>query len=374
MNQLLKAYFFIPSGFKNFIENGFEGWGTLFFLYFLFALIFTRETAPDFKIGTFIFLQPLMILLLLAMLSTTAALILGAKEPLIKGIRLTALCLPPIGLTFYFIAEKSPLVFFAAYPILLFIYGSAFLGPKMKILNIAAGTITISLVLSLSYLFGVTSDNWFGQRLAFNGYKVELSLATTFDRNEYKIYKFLVLSTPDLGHIPQAEEIADSLRIRLPAVREALVKLDRKGCIVYSADGEIRYAYPWSAYNQGYRVFVEKTPDADSGRAVYAASALHSLAVAALFPNARIKILTHVRDTGEGLIIELDNQQIDLINRPQVQVYKSNVVSEIEFYSSPSGAKFSYPGRFDSTRLLSLDRAIAVANDLMRSNSAGVFE
>jgi hypothetical protein len=374
MNQLIKAYFFIPSGFRKFIENGFEGWGILFFLYFLFALIFTRETAPDFKIGVFIFLQPLAILFLMAVLSTIAALIVGAKEPLIKGIRLTALCLPPISLTFYFMAIESPLVFFAVYPILLFIYGSAFLGPRLKILNITAGIITIGLALSLSYLFGITADNWFGQRLTFDGYKVELSRATTFDRNEYRIYRFLVLSPPDLGHIPQAEEIADSLKIKLTAVREALVKLDGKGCIVYSADGEIRYAYPWSAYNQGFKVIVEKTPDADSGQAVYAASALHSLAVAALFPNARIKILTHIRDTGDGLIIEINDQQIDLVNRPQVQVYKSNVISEIEFYSSPSGAKSSYRGRFDSTRLLSLDRAIAVANELMRNNSAGVFE
>jgi hypothetical protein len=374
MNQLLKAYFFIPSGFRNFIENGFEGWGTLFFLYLLFALIFTRETAPDFKIGIYIFLQPLVILLLLAMLSTISALIMGAKEPLIKGIRLTALCLPPIGLTFYFIAERSPLVFFAVYPILLFIYGSAFLGPKIKILNAFAGTITIALVLTLSYIFGVISDDWFGQQLIFDGYKIELTQSMSFGRNETKIYKYLLYSTPKLGHIPQADEIADSLKINPAAVQNALIKLDEKGCIVLGADKEIHYAYPWSTYNQGYKIFVEKTPEADSARPVYAASALHSLAVAALFPDARIRILAHLRDTGDGLIIELQNQQIDLVNRPQVQIYKSNVVSEIEFYSSPSGAKLNYPGRFDSTRLLSLDRAVEVANELMRTNSAGMFE
>jgi hypothetical protein len=326
MNQLLKAYILIPSGFKKFIENGFEGWGTLFFLYLLFALLFARQTAPDVKIGTYIFLQPLMILVLLAILTTITALIVGAKEPLIKAIRLTALCLPPIGLTFYFLAEKSPLVYFAAYPILLFIYGSAFLGPHNKIINMVSGIITIALSLVLAYIFAVTSDRWFNQDLTFSGYKMELTRAALLNRQEAKIYKFLILSTPRLGHIPQVNEIADSLKINSTRIQASLVILDEKGCIILGADGEIRYAYPWSRYDHGYEIFIGNSEGSYLESPVYAASALHALAVGALFPDCRIKILTRVRDTGESLMIELYKNQVSLVNRPQVQVYKSNVV------------------------------------------------
>ncbi len=184
MNQLIKAYFFIPSGFRNFIENGFEGWLSLFFLYLIFSLILAREAAHSLMAGVFIFTQPIAILIILSILSTACALIVGAKEPLIKGFRLAALCLPPIAVILYLIAKKSVLVFCGAYPILLFIYGSAFLGSKHKIINAVSGAVTVALAMVLSYFFAVTSDKWFGQEFVFDGIRAELSERPSYDRNE----------------------------------------------------------------------------------------------------------------------------------------------------------------------------------------------
>ncbi len=373
MNQLIKAYFFIPSGFKNFIENGFEGWLSLFFLYLVFSLLLAREASHSLMSGIFIFTQLIAILIILSILSISSALAVGAREPLIKGFRLTALCLPPIAFILYLMAKQSVLVFCGAYPIILFIYGSAMLGPKHRIVNAASGAITIALAIVLSYLFAVTSDIWFDQKFVLDGIRAELTEMPSYDRNEARIYKFLILLTPDLGYIPQSDEIADSLKMDRARVQNTLVKLDEKGSIVLGADREIRYAYPWAMYDQGFEVFIENHPGGGTGRPVFAASALHALASAAIFKDTKIRVISHLRDTGERLFIELINQQISQTNHPEAQIYKSDIFSEMEFYSSPSGAKSSYRGRFDSTRLLSLDRALIVAGDQMRQNTAGLF-
>jgi hypothetical protein len=373
MNQAIKAYFFIPSGFKNYIDRGFEGWGSFYFLYFIFIALLTYENATGLKFGAYIFLQPLFFLILLLILSTTAAFIAGAKETHIKAKRLTGLCLPPIGLTIFFIARKSLLTFIAVYPALLFIYGAAFLNPDKKFLNALLGFVTLALTVVIFYFFAISSVKWFGQELTFDGFKANLSQIRTFTKNEETIYRFLLFSPPTLGYIPQADEIADSLKLDRARVQNALLKLDDRGCIVLGADREIRYAYPWAMYDHGYKVLVEDPLTNSPAKPVYAASALHALSAATLFKNADIQIQSKLRDTGGILIIDINNGQIDSSNHPEAQVYKSDIISEIEFYSSPTGAKASYRGRYDSTRLLSLSRAVSVAGELMRERAPGIL-
>ncbi len=373
MNQAIKAYFFIPSGFRNYIENGFEGWGSFFFLYLAFGALFSYEAATNLKSGIYIFLITFALLFVLAILSTAGAFVLGAKEPLIRAMRLTGLCLPLIGLTIYFIARKSLLSYFGIYPIIIFIYGSAFLKPDKKILNALVGMVTIALTLGLTFLFSMTSDKWFGQQLAFDGYKAELTAIPIFKGNEAKVYRHLLLETPRLGHIPQADEIADSLKIDRARVQNALLKLDDMGCIVLGADREIRYAYPWALYYQGYKVLIDDNKGNPLSEPIYAASALHALSVAALFKDSKITIFSHLSDNGDAIFIKLSKGQIDTTNHPEAQVYKSDIFSEIEFYSSPASAKASYRGRFESTRLLSLDRAVMVASDMIRDKTQGLF-
>jgi hypothetical protein len=373
MYRMIKAYFFIPSGMKSYIEHGFEGWGIFYFIYFGFCGLLSYEAGTSLQIGLYLFLQTLALLALLVIFSSGYAFIMGAKEPLIKALRLVGLCLPPIGLIIFFLTRKSLLVFFAFYPILLFIYGSAFVG-RRRLLNAAVGMITIAVIAAGGYSFARVSDRWFGLDLAFDGYKAELSRAQIFGKDESKIYRYLLFSTPDLGHIPQADEIADSLRLDGARVQDALLKLDEKGCIVLGADREIRYAYPWAMYDQGYEVLIQKTGGTATGHSVYAASALHALSAANLFRDCTVRILGRLSDTGEMLVIEIKQGQIGSTNHPEAQIYKSEIQSQMEFYSSPAGAKASYRGRYDSTRLLSLDRAIVVAYEDLQKIAPGIIQ
>jgi hypothetical protein len=373
MFKAIKAYFFIPSGMKSYIEQGFEGWGLFYFIYVGFCALLVYEASASVKIGIYMGLQSLALLFLLVILSTSCAFVLGAKEPLIKAMRLVGLCLPPIALTIMFMARKSLLTFLGIFPILLFVYGSAFLGVNRKMLGVLAGMITITLIIGLSFLIARSSDKWFGQELTFDGYKAELTKAPIFGRDESKIYRYLLFSTPELGHIPQADEIADSLRLDPAKVQNALLMLDEKGCIVLGADREIRYAYPWAMYDQGYEILIEKEDGTASTRPVFAASAFHALSAAALFGDNKIRILGRINDTGEMLVIEINKGQIGSTNHPEAQIYKSDIFSEMEFYSSPAGAKSSYRGRYDSTRLLSLDRAVVVAGDYMKGIARGIL-
>ncbi|HBC47793.1 MAG TPA: hypothetical protein DEO84_04065 [candidate division Zixibacteria bacterium] len=373
MFKAIKAYFFIPSGMRNYIEHGFEGWGLFYFIYVGFCALLIYEASASVKVGIYRGLQSLAFLFLFVILSTICAFILGAKEPAIKAMRLVGLCLPTIVLTILFMARKSPLTFLGIYPIMLFVYGSAFLGLNRKILGVLAGMITITLVIGLTYLFSDSSDKWFGQELTIDGYKAELTKAPIFNRDESKIYRYLLYSSPKLGHIPQADELADSLRLDPVKIQNALLKLDEKGCIVLGADREIRYAYPWAMYDQGYEILIEKEDGSESTRPVFAASAFHALSAATLFGNKKIRILGRINDTGEMLVIEIDKGQIGSTNHPEAQIYKSDIFSEMEFYSSPAGAKSSYRGRYDSTRLLSLDRAVVVAGDYMKGIARGIL-
>jgi hypothetical protein len=373
MNPAVKAHFLIPSGFREFLDKGFDGWQFVFLFYTILSGIIAFESTSSWKIGIYIFLQPVFSMLILCILSTVAALILGAKEPLIKGLRLTGLCLPSLGLTFIFLSDKSPLVYIAAYSVILFIYGSAFVGSKSKILNAVIGIVVIGSAGLVSYIQATTIDKWFDQELTFDGYKAQLSTIPAFNKNEMKVYSFLLKSTPQLGHIPQVDEMSDSLSIKKDIIRNTLMSLDEKGAIVVGADFEIRYAYPWAAYDNGYRVTIQQAPGAAIWQPVYAASALHALAAISLFKNAHIWIRSQLYDTGEPLTIEIQNGQIIRSNHPEVQIYKSDIISEIEFYSSPSGAKSNYRGRFDATHLLNLERGIIVADEMIRNKAAGLL-
>jgi hypothetical protein len=186
------------------------------------------------------------------------------------------------------------------------------------------------------------------------------------------VYRFLLAATPHLGYIPQVDEIADSLRIGRVEVRNALMMLDQKGRIVLGADSEIRYAYPWASFDNGHDVLIRWHADSAAVR-TRAASALHALAVPLIIGDAEVRILSRLRDTGQIIEIRICEGRIDTTNFPEAQVYKSDIFSEMEFYSSPAGAKTSYRGRFDSTRLLGLERAMIVAEEMIKKRAAGIL-
>jgi hypothetical protein len=371
MNNVIKAYFFIPSGFRNFIEYAFDGWRFVFFLYLLFSAILAVVTASSLEAGTYILLQPILLLLVLSLLTAANAFGMGAHEPIIKGMRLVALCLPPIGLTLLFIAEKSALAYFGVYPALLYIVGSAYLGPRGKLINSAMGTAVMALTCALLYFQATTTGKWLGQELTIKGHEIRLTEIPAFTDDESRILRFIVLATPRLGHLPQADEISDSLSLDRVRIQNALQSLDRRGRIVLGADGEIRYAFPWAAYDNGYLVIMEK--EGAAPERVFAASALHALSVTHIFKGWRVDIYTRLKDTGEPLMIKARDGQIDTTNYPDALVYKGETISEINFYSSPTGAKVSFRGRFDATRLLDLDRAMAVADELLKKRTSGLF-
>jgi hypothetical protein len=372
MNEVIKAYLFIPSGFRNFIERGFAGWRFVFFLYVLFSAILALVSADSLREGIFIFLQPIFLLVILFLLSGLSAFIVGSDEPLVKGMRLVGLCLPPIGLTFYFLAEKSPLVVFAVYPALLFIFGSIFLSQNPRLINIIPGICVIGATGFLSHFNAVKTDKWFGRELTIVNYEVRLSKASLFSEIETGIYRFLLFATPRLGHIPQLEEITDSLGISRAAAVSALVSLDEKARIVIGADFEIRYAYPWASFDNGCDVLITER-SGSVPRRVYAASALHALATPMLTENHPVIIVGRLRDSGQKIEIEIRDGKINATNFPEAQIYKGDVFSEMDFYSSPSGAKSSYRGRFDSTKLLDLERAMIVAEELIKKKAAGAL-
>jgi hypothetical protein len=344
----------------------------VFVLYFVFSGIMAYDLATSIKAGIYVFIQLFLLLIILAILTTLSALAMGAREPLIKALRLVGLCLPPICLTLYFLADKSPLVYIGAYPVLLYIYSSAFMGPKNKFGNAGIGAAAIILTGVISYFQATNTDSWFDQKLSFDGYKAQYSARPAFTDNESKICSFLLTKTPELGHIAGVNEISDSLKINRTTICNVLMSLDQKGPLVLGSDYEIRYAYPWSAYDNGYQVVIQKLPDTTTYGPIYAASALDALAAAAIFKESRIWIYSHLKDTGQYLIIEIENGRIKETNYPDVQIYKSDIFSEIEFYSSPSGAKASYRGRFDATHLLDLERAIVVAGEQFSQKAAGL--
>jgi len=296
----------------------------------------------------------------------------GAHEPIIKGMRLVGLCLPPIGLTMFFAAEKSPLVYFAVYPAALYIVGSAFLGPRGRLINSVMGAAVMALTIALVYFQAGTTGNWLGHQLIIEGHEVRLAEIPAFTDDESRILRFLITDTPELGYIPQGNEIADSLSLGRVNMLKALMSLESRGRIVLGADSEIRYAFPWAAFDDGYLVVIENP--GVSPESAFAASALDALSATFLFDGARVNVYGRLRDTGERIMLELRNGRIDTTNYPEALVYKSEALSEIGFYSSPTGAKGSYRGRFDATRLLDLDRAISVADELLRKRTCGLFD
>ncbi len=191
MNQAVKAYFFIPSGMKNYIERGFDGWRFVFFIYTAFAAILAIQTAGTFKTGILIFLQPMFLLLLLSIISVAGAFAMGAKEPLVKGMRLVALCLPPAGLTLFFLAEKSPMVYFVVYPVALYVFGSIFMGPKGRLINGAMGLSMAALTLVFLYLIAITTAGWFDRKVVIDGYKISIEEIPAFSGDQLKVYRFI---------------------------------------------------------------------------------------------------------------------------------------------------------------------------------------
>jgi hypothetical protein len=371
MNQAIKAYAFIPSGFRNFIQYGFAGWRFVYFLFAIFCGILAYVSADSLKAGIYIFLQPIFILLILSVLTILNALLLNAREPLIKSARLIGLCLPPIGLSIYLLAEQSELAVFAVYPALLYVVGSIFLGSRPRVINALPALVMVILAGTAAYFYSTSTDKWFGQKLTFDKYHIHLARAAVFTGEESQVYKFLLTATPVIGHIPQVDEISDSLGIDRVAVRNALMKLDEMGRIVLGADSEIRYAYPWALFDNGFEVIIEK--DNMAPCTVYAASALHALSVPLIVCDARIKVYGRIRDTGRIIEIEIAEGSIKSTNFPEVLVYKGDDISEMEFYSSLSGAKSTHRGRFDSTRLLTIDRAMIVAEEIIRKRAAGLL-
>jgi hypothetical protein len=372
MNEVVKAYLFIPSGFRNFIERGFDGWRFVFYMYFAFSAILAIISADSPIAGIFIFLQPVFVFVTLSALAVITAFIMGAHEPLIKSMRLVGLCLPPIGLCFFFLAEKTPLVFFAVYPGFLFIVGSIFLRERVRIAGILPAIAVVAITAVLAYYHSTSLDRWFGQELTFDGYRLNLSRAAAFSKDESRVYLFLLKATPSLGYIPQVDEIADSLTLDRTAVRNALMKLDEMGRIVLGANTEIRYAYPWSSFDNGYEVIIESDNSPIPKRA-FAASAMHALSVPMIIKSSRIKVLGKLKDTGDPIAIEITDGKIQATNFPEAQVYKSDIFSEMEFYSSPAGAKNSYRGRFDSKKLLNLERALLVSEEMARKKADGLL-
>ena len=372
MNQAIKAYFFIPTGFRNFIEYAFDGWRFIFFLYGIFSAVLAYEAASSIKEGVYIFLLPIVLLVVMSILTSISALILGAREPVIKAMRLVGICLPPITLTVFFIARNSLLAYFAIYPITLYIFGSAHLTFNHKFLNTAVGFFTIAATIVLTYFHATFSDKWLGQELSIDGYNVEIKERPILEKNELRVYTFLLTQTPNMGHLPQMDEIADTLHIKRGTVWSSLISLDEKQRVVMGAENEIRYAYPWAMYDQGYRIFIH-LPDGRYAGPLFAANAVYALGVSSLFPNAPIKVMGRIKDTGEKFEINLLGGKIMACNFPEAQVYKSDILSENEVYSSPSGAKASYRGRYDATRLLNLERAVEVASEMIQKSTAGIL-
>jgi predicted DNA-binding transcriptional regulator len=372
MNEAIKAYMFIPSGFRNYLEEGFDGWRFVFFLYIIFSAILAYVSGDSPKEIAFIFLQPIFLLIVFSIFSTLNAFIVGADEPIVKGLRMVALCLPPIGLSIYLFAEKSHLSIFVVYPALLFIIGSIFLSRANRILNLIPAIFALALTGGLTYLHATTIDKWFGHELTLANYQVSIIRSSDFTENETRVYRFLLESPARLGYIPQIDEIADSLGIDRMNVRSSLLMLDHKGRIVMVGDNEIRYAYPWASFNNGYDITIKRSENSPSVRA-YAASAMHALSIPLIVKEGSIGILSHLRDTGQLIEISIIDGKIDTANFPEAQVYRSDTFSEMDFYSSPAGAKASYRGRFDSSRLLNLDRAIIVAEEMLRKRTAGIL-
>ncbi len=156
-------------------------------------------------------------------------------------------------------------------------------------------------------------------------------------------------------------------------MEKALVELDGKGRLVLAADGEIRYAFPWAAYDHGISLSVRKTPSDPVLGPIYAASAIHALSAATIFKGGFVRIVAPVRDTAEPLVLEITNGKVSGCSCPGALVYMSDLFSEVEFYSTTAGAKAKYRGRFDATRLLDIERAIQVAGEMLEKRTAGVL-
>ncbi len=363
MNQTIKAYFFSRDGFEKYLEKGFPGWPFVFFVYIFFIAALVFVTAGSFEIGLFTFIQPLIFLFLIIVLTALGAVILGAEEPIIRGLRLVAVCLPPTGLAWFFLAMKSVLVLFMIYPAILFIYGSAFIGSRDKALNIFVGFLIISLTIGLTFFESKLTARIFDHDLVVNELRLELRPIKNYDDDEISILSLLVIGTPKLGMIPQAVDLAGMASVSEDSVRKVLYQLDLKGDIIITSEGEIRFAYPWADFDNGYQVFLEFGPGSVSGP-LWVSDALHGLGISALFAGSKTRINSTLKDTGDSLFIEVADGQIVNSDHPEAVVYQGASYSDVDFYSSPSGAKTSHPGRFDATRLLRLDRALIIGESL----------
>jgi hypothetical protein len=79
-----------------------------------------------------------------------------------------------------------------------------------------------------------------------------------------------------------------------------------------------------------------------------------------------------LKDTGDSLYIELFQGEIVDTNHPEALVYSSNRFSQVNFYSSPSGAKAAHTGRFEATHLLRLDQAAIAGAEFFRKKMASI--
>jgi len=200
----------------------------------------------------------------------------------------------------------------------------------------------------------------FGYKFGYDSGRFGVMEYIRYSKDESRVLNMLVNDTPALGAIPSFQYLISRTGLSANELRKCLNSLAEKGDVTLDDNGIIRKVFPWADTESNFNVFLIDGKDSTIGP-LPAVSALHAFSVAPLFA-AKTRVTGIFKDTGEPVIIEIENNQIVYTSHIAAIVYMTEDYENTEFYFSPEGAEADHPDDFDIKKAIRLDRALLIAN------------
>ena len=222
------------------------------------------------------------------------------------------------------------------------------------------GVVAILALLVMATAFNNIVFPLFGYKFCYDSGRFGITEYVRYTKDESRILNILVNDTPVLGAIPSFHYLESRTGLSANDLKKSLNSLAEKGDITLDDNGIIKKAFPWADSAGIYSVLLVVGEDSIAGP-IPVASALHAFSVAPLF-GTNTRVMGMLKDTGETIIIEIENNHIVYTNHVAAVVYRAENFENTEFYGSPEGAEADHPGYFDINDAIRLDRALLIGN------------
>ena len=199
-----------------------------------------------------------------------------------------------------------------------------------------------------------------GYKFRYDSGRFKVAEYARYSEDESQILNILIKDTIVLKEIPQFQCLKAKTGLENDRLKRYLRSLADKGDIVLNDSGFIVDAYPWTSRETGILVYTDKNDRLTAGP-INASGALYAMSVMHFFElNGKIEAV--FEDTGETLIIEIENNEINFTSNITAVVYRTDDYKDSRFFSSPDGARTYHTDNFDIERVIRLDRALLIGN------------